>query len=68
MSASFEGSSIWLSETSTSGGIFLLSLMYCSNCDTTVRASASSSLLLAGLLGDRLGEGLEELLGVGEAR
>ena len=37
MSASFAGSSIWLSETSTSGGIFLLSLMYCSNWETTVR-------------------------------
>jgi hypothetical protein len=39
------GSSIWLSETSTSGGIFLLSLMYCSNCVTTERLRASSSLL-----------------------
>ncbi len=44
VSASFDGSSIWFSETSTSGAIFLLSLMYCSNCETTVRPSASSSL------------------------
>ena len=43
VSASLAGSSIWLIETSTSGAIFLLSLMYCSNCSTTVRASASVS-------------------------
>ena len=54
MSASLPGSSIWLIETSTSGGIFLLSLMYCSNCATTVRASASISWCVAGFLGDRL--------------
>ena len=67
MSASFDGSSIWLSETSTSGGIFLFSLMYCSNCETTVRASASISLSLARLLGDRLGMRLEERLVLLEA-
>ena len=44
VSASLLGSSIWLSETMTSGGIFLLmSFMYCSNCDTTVRTSAGAS-------------------------
>ena len=43
VSASFDGSSIWFSETSTSGAIFLFSLMYCSNWVTTVRPSASSS-------------------------
>ena len=43
VSASFDGSSIWFSETSTSGAIFLFSLMYCSNCETTVRPSASRS-------------------------
>ena len=44
VSASLLWSSIWLIETSTSGGIFLLSLMYCSNWETTERASASTSL------------------------
>ena len=68
MSASLPGSSIWLIETSTSGGIFLLSLMYCSNCATTVRASASVSCCVAGLIADRVGIGLEEGLVVGEAR
>ena len=67
MSASFAGSSIWLIETRTSGGIFLLSLMYCSNCATTVRASASSSWRSPRLVGDRLGVGLEESLVIGEA-
>ncbi len=43
MSASLLESSIWLIETRTSGGIFLFSLMYCSNCDTTARLRASSS-------------------------
>ena len=53
------GSSIWFSETSTSGAIFLFSLMYCSNCVTTVRPSASSSLASVDLVGHRLDEGLE---------
>ena len=43
VSESLLGSSIWLSETRTSGGTFLFSLTYCSNWVTTVRASASSS-------------------------
>lgn len=43
LSASLATSSIWLTETRTSGGIFLLSLMYSSNCDTAVRLRASSS-------------------------
>ena len=43
VSASLLQSSIWLTETNTSGGIFLFSLMYCSNWDTTARARASSS-------------------------
>ncbi len=67
MSASLPGSSIWLIETSTSGGIFLLSLMYCSNCATTVRASASISCCVARLSPMHLGVGLEEALVLGEA-
>ena len=55
VSASLPGSSIWLSETSTSGGIFLLSLMYCSNCDTTERRQRLEFLGLAGLLVDDVG-------------
>ena len=55
------GSSIWLIETSTSGGIFLFSLMYCSNWVTTERLSASSSALVLSGLVDDLGIGLEEL-------
>ena len=68
MSASLPGSSIWLIETSTSGGIFLLSLMYCSNCATTVRASASISCCASALLADqRSACGLEERLVVGRS-
>ena len=43
VSASLLGSSIWLIDTRTSGGIFLLSLMYCSNWATAARPSASIS-------------------------
>ena len=43
VSASLLGSSIWLTETSTSGGTFLLSFTYCSNWLATERPSASSS-------------------------
>ncbi len=67
VSASFDGSSIWFSETSTSGAIFLLSLMYCSNCETTVRPSASSSFDVGALIRHRLDERLEVAVGVLEA-
>ena len=67
MSASLPGSSIWLIETSTSGGIFLFSLMYCSNCATTVRASASISWCVPGFSADHLGVRLEEGVVLGEA-
>ena len=43
VSASLLGSSIWFTETSTSGGTFLLSFTYCSNWLVTERPSASSS-------------------------
>src|SRR3546814_1251535 len=45
VSASLLKSSIWLIETSTSGGIFLFSLIYCSNCEMAARPRASSSWL-----------------------
>ena len=54
-------------ETRTSGGIFLLSLMYCSNCETTVRASASVSCCVAGALANGFGKRLEERLVVGKS-
>ena len=41
--------------------------MYCSNCETTVRASASVSCGSPALLDDRLGIGLEECLVLGKA-
>ena len=37
VSAIFDGSSIWLTDTLTSGGIFLFSFTYCSNWATTAR-------------------------------
>ena len=43
VSASLLGSSIWFTETRTSGGTFLLSFTYCSNWFATERPSASSS-------------------------
>ncbi len=45
VSASLVGSSMPFSDTSTSGAIFLFSLIYCSNWPITVRPSASSSLV-----------------------
>ncbi len=67
VSASLVGSSMPFSETSTSGAIFLFSLMYCSNWLITVRPSASSSLLLGVLVGHRLGKRLEIRVRVLEA-
>ena len=67
MSASLPGSSIWLIETSTSGGIFLLSLIYCSNCATTVRANASISWCVPGFSAIDFRVRLKKGLVLGEA-
>ena len=53
VSARRPGCSMPASAVSTSGGTFLLSFTYCSNCEITERASTSSSLLVV-----RVGVGL----------
>ena len=67
VSASLEGSSIWLTETSTSGAIFLFSLMYCSNCATTGAAQRFHFLAVVAAFFDGLGDDLEIILGLLEA-
>ena len=54
-----------MSETRTSGGTFLLSLTYCSNCVTTARASASTSRIVGRRVLEHAGGDLEE---VGDCR
>ena len=58
-----------MSETRTSGGIFLLSLTYCSNCaDDRARPAPRSRATSPLVLGQQLGLGLEEARVVDEAR